>query len=287
MDSALNVPQLLRQYGLHPDKRLGQHFLTDPVALTRIVEAAGLRPDDQVLEVGPGVGSLTVALAPHCRRLVAVEVDERLRLVLERVLHPYPQVQVIFGDILAQDPAALMEEAPYVVVANLPYYITGAVIRHLLMARRRPTRLVLTVQREVAARICAPPGKMSLLSVSVQVFGEAQTLFRLPRGAFYPPPEVESAVVRVEVYPQPRVPEAALPAFFRLAKAAFAQRRKTLRNTLAGGLGLSKAQAEALLRQAHIEPSRRAETLSMDEWVALTQAYQTSGAGTSGASPQA
>lgn len=273
MDSALNVPQLLRQYGLTPDKRLGQHFLVDPVALGRIVEAADLSPRAQVLEVGPGVGSLTVALAPHCRRLVAVEVDPRFRLVLERVLHPYPHVEVIFGDILAQDPAVLMGDEPYLVVANLPYYITGAVVRHLLTARRRPRRMVLTVQREVAARITATPGQMSLLSVSVQVFGEPRVVARVPRGAFYPLPEVESAVVRVEMYPEPRVPEAQLPVFFRVARAGFAQRRKNLRNALSAGLGLTKQEVEAVLRQAAIEPTRRAESLNMEEWQRLTALF--------------
>lgn len=270
MDSALNVPQLLRQYGLTPNKRLGQHFLVDPVALGRIVAAADLSPQDQVLEVGPGVGSLTVALAPHCRRLVAVEMDRRFRLVLERVLHPYPHVEVVFGDILAQDPAALMADEPYLVVANLPYYITGAVVRHLLTARRRPRRMVLTVQREVAARMTATPGKMSLLSVSVQVFGEPRMVTRVPRGAFYPLPEVESAVVRVEMYAEPLVPEPLLPVFFRLARAGFAQQRKTLRNTLSAGLGLPKPEIEATLQRAGIDPTRRAESLNMAEWQRLT-----------------
>ncbi len=275
MDSPLNlkVPQLLRQYGLRPDKRLGQHFLVNPVALERIVAAAELRPEDQVLEIGPGVGSLTVHLASRCGRVVAVEVDERLRMVLQRVLQPYPQVEVIFGDILQQDPAALMGGAPYRVVANLPYYITGAVIQHLMDASLRPSRMVLTVQREVAARLTAPPGKMSLLSVSVQVFGAVRTVLRLPPGAFYPPPEVASAVVRVDMYPQPLVPEAQLPLFFRLARAAFAHRRKNLRNNLAAGLGWSKAEAEALLREAGIAPTQRAEALSMAQWQALTAAY--------------
>lgn len=275
MDPAVNLPQLLRQYGLYPDKRLGQHFLTDPVALERIVEAAALGPEDQVLEVGPGAGSLTVRLAQRCRRVVAVEVDERLRLLLERVLHPYPQVEVVFGDILEQDPAALMGEQPYLVVANLPYYITGAVVRHLLMARVRPMRLVLTVQREVADRITAGPGQMSLLAVSVQVFGAAQRVARIPRGAFYPMPEVESAVVRVDVFPHPRVPEAHLEHFFRLARAAFAYRRKNLRNNLSAGLGWPKAEAEALLREAGIDPGQRAEALDWPDWEALTRAFAT------------
>ncbi len=272
MDSSLNVPQLLRQYGLRPDKRLGQNFLVSPAGLQKVVAAAGLTADDAVLEIGPGVGSLTVLLAKQVRRVVAVELDERLRPPLEAVLRPYPQVTLVFGDILKQDVAALMGHTPYKVVANIPYYITSAVIRHLLEAHSRPERLVLTVQREVAERIVARPPHMSLLALSVQVFGEARLAARLPAGAFYPRPQVDSAVVRVDMTP-PRVPEAHLDAFFRLAKAGFAQRRKTLRNALAAGLGWPTAQALALLEAAGIDPRRRAETLSLEEWAALTAAY--------------
>ncbi len=273
MDPSLNVPQLLRRYGLRPDRRLGQNFLVSPGGLARVVEAADLAPDDAVLEIGPGVGSLTVLLAERARRVVAVELDERLRPALEAVLRPYPQVTLVFGDILKQDIAALMGRGAYKVVANIPYYITSAVIRHLLAARTRPERLVLTVQREVAERITAQPPHMSLLALSVQVFGEARLAARLPAGAFYPRPQVDSAVVRVDVT-SPRVPEAQLDAFFRLAKAGFAQRRKTLRNALAAGLGWPTAQALALLEAAAIDPRRRAETLSLGEWATLTAAYE-------------
>ncbi len=273
MDPSLNVPQLLRRYGLRPDRRLGQNFLVSPGGLARVVEAADLAPDDAVLEIGPGVGSLTVLLAERARRVVAVELDERLRPALEAVLRPYPQVTLVFGDILKQDIAALMGRGAYKVVANIPYYITSAVIRHLLAARTRPERLVLTVQREVAERITAQPPHMSLLALSVQVFGKARLAARLPAGAFYPRPQVDSAVVRVDVT-SPRVPEAQLDAFFRLAKAGFAQRRKTLRNALAAGLGWPTAQALALLEAAAIDPRRRAETLSLGEWATLTAAYE-------------
>lgn len=273
MDPSLNVPQLLRRYGLRPDRRLGQNFLVSPGGLARVVEAADLAPDDAVLEIGPGVGSLTVLLAERARRVVAVELDERLRPALEAVLRPYPQVTLVFGDILQQDIAALMGRGAYKVVANIPYYITSAVIRHLLAARTRPERLVLTVQREVAERITAQPPHMSLLALSVQVFGEARLAARLPAGAFYPRPQVDSAVVRVDVT-SPRVPEAQLDAFFRLAKAGFAQRRKTLRNALAAGLGWPTAQALVLLEAAAIDPRRRAETLSLGEWATLTAAYE-------------
>ncbi len=283
MDSAVNLPALLRQFGLRPDKRLGQNFLISPAALQKVVEAADLAPDDAVLEIGPGAGALTVRLASRAGRVVAVELDERLRPLLEAVLRPYPNVRLVFGDILQQHPAALMGSGDYAVVANIPYYITSAVIRHLLGGEARPRRMVLTVQREVAQRIVAQPPQMSLLALSVQVFGEARMVARLPAGAFYPRPKVDSAVVRVDITP-PRIPEAQLNAFFRLAKAGFAQRRKTLRNTLAAGLGWPPAQAAALLEGAGIDPRRRAETLSLDEWAVLTAHFVRQGAG-EGASP--
>jgi 16S rRNA (adenine1518-N6/adenine1519-N6)-dimethyltransferase len=274
----VNVPDLLRRYGLRPDKRLGQNFLIDEAALQRVVEAASLGAEHAVLEIGPGLGSLTRLLATHSRRVVAVELDEALMPALEEILAPYANIRLVQGDILALDPYELMQEgeagpAPgYRVVANIPYYITSALIRHLLEARQPPELLTLTVQREVAERICAAPGELSLLGLSVQVYGHPQVVGRIPAGAFYPPPKVDSAVIRVDLYDRPRIPAPQLAAFFRLAKAGFSQKRKTLRNALAGGMGWKPAQAEAILRQAGIDPQRRAETLSLDEWGALTQA---------------
>jgi 16S rRNA (adenine1518-N6/adenine1519-N6)-dimethyltransferase len=283
----LNVPELLRAYGLRPDKRLGQNFLVDPIALQRVVQAAGLSPDDAILEIGPGLGSLTRYLAQAGRQVLAVELDERLLAPLHEVLQPYPNVRVVHGDILDLDPAELMEpvlsepdgEPPprYVVVANIPYYITSPLIRHLLESQGRPAslppgRLTLTVQAEVAARICAGPGEMSLLAIGVQVYGRPQVAARIPAGAFYPVPQVDSAVVRVDLYPQPLFPPPVLDEVFRLAKAGFGQKRKMLRNALAGRLGIPAAQAEALLRSAGIEPTRRAETLSLEEWGGLAAA---------------
>ncbi len=275
MDPAVNLPALLRQFGLRPDRRLGQNFLVSPAALQKVINAADLTPDAQVLEIGPGAGSLTMLLAQRARRVVAVELDERLRPLLAAVLQPYANVTLVFGDILKQQPETLMGEQPYAVVANIPYYITSAVIRHLLEAAVRPTRLVLTVQKEVAQRITAAPPAMSLLALSVQVFGKARIMARLPAGAFYPRPKVDSAVVRVDIAPQPRIPAEQLDDFFRLAKAGFSQRRKTLRNTLAAGLQWQPARAEALLQEAGIDPRRRAETLTLEAWGALTAAYCT------------
>jgi 16S rRNA (adenine1518-N6/adenine1519-N6)-dimethyltransferase len=270
--------ELLRRYGLRPHKGLGQNFLIDEAALQRVVEAAELQPQDAALEVGPGLGSLTRLLAKRIRRVVAVELDAGLIPILQEVLSDFPNVQIVHGDILALDPDEVMREAgatpDYCVVANIPYYITSALIRHLLETRHPPKRLTLTVQSEVAQRICATPGEMSLLALSVQVYGRPQVAAHIPAGAFYPPPKVDSAVIRVDLYEQPRLPATQLGDFFRLAKAGFAQKRKTLRNALASGMGWKPARAEALLRQAGIDPQRRAETLSLDEWGALTAALQ-------------
>jgi 16S rRNA (adenine1518-N6/adenine1519-N6)-dimethyltransferase len=298
----LDVGGLLRQHGLRPDKRLGQNFLIDPAALQRVVEAAGLSKDQAVLEVGAGLGSLTRYLAVLARQVAAVELDSDLIPLLETVLAPYPNVHILQGDILSLDPALILSslypppatppssdildssgstlqsprsDPSYLVVANIPYYITSALIRQLLEARLRPERLVLTVQREVAERITAGPGEMSLLALSVQVYGWPRIMGRIPAGAFYPPPKVDSAVTRVDLYPTPRIPIPSLKTFFRLAKAGFSQKRKTLRNALAGGMHLEPPQAADLLQAAGIDPQRRAETLSLEEWGKLVEVYST------------
>ncbi|MBN1537323.1 MAG: ribosomal RNA small subunit methyltransferase A [Anaerolineales bacterium] len=279
--SPLDVPGLLSQAGLRPNKRLGQNFLVDSVALGKVVEAADLTDDDAVLEVGAGLGSLTRYLAVGAGFVTAIELDERLFHVLTKVMAPFDNVRLVQGDILALDPAALFESGTpqkidkgYVVAANIPYYITSAVIRHLLEARRQPQRVVLTVQREVAERICAKPGDMSLLALSVQVYGEPEITARIPAGAFYPAPQVDSSVVRVRLLKDPVIPPRQLKSFFRLAKAGFSQKRKTLRNALAGGMQWSPMQAGEILQSAGIDPQRRAETLSLEEWGKLVDAFE-------------
>jgi len=269
----LDISRLLRDYGLYARKGLGQNFLADPAILQRIVSAAELPANAIVLEVGPGLGSLTRYLAVAARQVVAVELDRNLIPVLEDVLGGCGNVSIVQGDMLDLDPAALMGGSGYYVVANIPYYITSAIIRHLLESSARPRRLVLTVQREVAERICALPGDLSLLALSVQVYGNPSVAARIPAGAFYPPPKVDSAVVRVDVLPEPRVSADRLEDFFELTKAGFSQKRKTLRNSLSGGMGMPAAAAEDLLRRAGVDPQRRAETLSIEEWGALVDQY--------------
>lgn len=266
----LNVAALLRAHGLQASKGLGQNFLQDDEVLAKIVSAAGVTADDDVLEIGPGLGSLTRHLALSARSVTAVELDSSLIPVLGEVLKPFGNVRVVQGDILNFAPAELMPGSDYMVAANIPYYITSAVFRHLLDKPPRPRRIALTIQKEVAERICAAPGEMSLLALSVQVYGKPSIATKIPAEAFYPAPKVDSAVIRVDLYPEPLIPAGRLEAFFRLAKAGFSQKRKTLRNSLSAGLAIPAPEAANLLSAAGIDPMRRAETLSIDEWGRLT-----------------
>lgn len=271
MPETLPTARLLRQFGIHPNKRLGQNFLVDETALQKITAIAEIQPAETVLEIGPGLGNLTRHLAEAANRVVAVEIDKRFIPVLKTTLAAYDNIHLVEGDILALNPAELISNTPYLVVANIPYYITSPLLRHLLENQYPPTRMILTIQHEVATRICASPGELSLLALSVQVFGSPSILLRLPAGAFYPPPKVDSAVVRVDLYTHPVIPAAELNQFFRLAKAGFSQKRKTLRNALAGGMHWKKTEAESWLLAAGLEPSRRAETLSLEEWSCLAR----------------
>jgi len=265
----LNAAALLKRYGLRAEKSLGQNFLQDPFALEKIVSAAEINSTDTVLEVGPGLGSLTRYLAVSAKGVVAVELDLKLLPPLKAILAPYQNVRVIHGDILKLVPDELIEEQDYVVVANIPYYITSAVIRHLLESKSKPRRIVLTIQREVAERICAKPGDMSLLALSVQVYGKPRIAARIPAEAFFPAPKVDSAVLCVDVYPTPQIKPELLDMFFKLIKAGFSQKRKTLRNSLSSGLHISPTSAVDLLTRANVDPQRRAETLSIEEWEKL------------------
>jgi 16S rRNA (adenine1518-N6/adenine1519-N6)-dimethyltransferase len=277
---AIPVRRLLRKYDLRPKKQLGQNFLTDGNSLRKVVDAARIKESDVVLEIGPGLGSLTRYLAVEAYHVVAVELDSRFLPPLQEVLALYDNVTIILGDILDQNIETLLSkvvESPgkgYIVVANIPYYITSAVIRHLIDAEIRPDRMVLTVQREVAIRICAQPPDLSLLALSVQVFGSPTIAAKIPAGAFYPPPRVDSAVIRVEIFPSPLIPPPYLKTFFQLVKAGFGQKRKVLRNSLSAGLGISKSRVESILIDLQIDPNRRAETLSLDEWRTLSVYYQ-------------
>lgn len=268
----LNAAALLKRYGLRADKRLGQNFLQDPLALEQIAAVSEIASTDCVLEIGAGLGSLTRHLSVSAREVVAVELDEKLIPVLRGVIKPYANVRLIHGDILKLQPKDLGLPPDYIVAANIPYHITSAIIRHLLESEPKPRRIVLTVQKEVAERICSNPPDMSLLALSVQVYGRPSIEARISAGAFFPAPKVDSAVVKIEIYSEPRIPFPLLPQFFKLVKAGFGQKRKTLRNALSAGLGISPLDAENLLANAGIDSRRRAETLNLDEWKILATA---------------
>lgn len=273
----MNDRDRLERHAITPKKSLGQNFLHDPNTLEKIVALAELDPGATVLEIGPGTGNLTQVLARHAARLVAVELDDRLIPLLRDTMGDQPHVEVIHGDILDLDLSALLGDAPYSVVANLPYYITSAILRHLLEAPHRPQRVVITVQREVAERIVAEPDDMSLLAVSVQYYGRPEIVMRLKPAVFWPRPDVDSAVVRIDVYERPPVDVPDSGAFFRVVRAGFSQKRKQLRNALSGGLQIEKTSADDLLLAAGIAPQRRAETLTLAEWAALTRAAVSAG----------
>jgi len=273
------IGELLRRYEIVPHKGLGQHFLASPRVLERIVAAAELSQQDTVLEIGAGLGTLTRVLAAASGHVVTVETDRRLIPVLDQELATCSNVQVVEGDILQLNPATLMAQRPYQVVANLPYAITSAVIRHLLEADRPPQCMVLTVQREVAERIVARGGRMSLLTISVHFYGQPRMLFRIPRRAFYPPPEVESAVIRIDRHARLPVQTHDVPAFFRVVRAGFSQPRKQLRNSLAAGLGLAPAVVVEALLACAVDPRRRAEKLGLEEWACVAQALHGERAG--------
>ncbi|MBS3752642.1 MAG: ribosomal RNA small subunit methyltransferase A [Anaerolineales bacterium] len=269
----INISALMQKYKLRPKKNLGQNFLTDPQSLERIVEIADISPQDTVLEIGAGLGHLTRYLAEAAKRVVAVEFDERLIPPLREVLAKYDNVDIIQGDILSLAPKDIIDDKNYLVVANIPYYITSAITRHLLEAENKPRRLVLTVQREVAKRMCAVSGDMNILALSIQIYGEPYITSHIPAAAFHPPPKVDSASVRIDLYRQPVLPEKQLDTFFRLVRAGFQHKRKTLRNSLSAGLSWPKEKVEEMLEEADILARRRAETLSLPEWIILTRQH--------------
>lgn len=270
----LDIPKLLRRYGLNPSKGLGQNFLIDEHFLKQIAQAADIGTDDAVLEVGAGVGNLTRRLAQNAKTVVAVEKDLKIIPILNEVVKGYGNIRIVAGDILQLDPQQLMPKNGYIAAANIPYYITSSLLRHLLEAPLKPGRMVLTLQAEVARRICAAPGDLSLLALSVQVYGNPQIVLDIPASAFYPLPKINSAVLRVDLFPQPLIPSELLNDFFHLIKAGFSQKRKMLHNALCAGLTWSKNVVTDLLSSAGIDSHRRAQTLSMTEWHSLTANYQ-------------
>jgi len=277
LTSAGVLKSLLRSRGIHLSKRLGQNFLCNESAVRRIVET--LDPDSSALEIGAGVGTLTVPLAQRVRKLVAVEIDDRLIPLLQDHLKACPNVSLIHDDILHVDltDVASRLECTFDVVGNLPYQITSPLLDKLVRARATIGQAVLMVQREVADKILSPVGSGhgSALGVFVQAFAQVQKLFHVSRGAFFPPPQVDSTVFKLTFLPQPRF-RANEVTYFKVVRAAFNLRRKTIRQALIQSpfLGLPAAQVESLLSQTNIDHKRRGETLTLEEFDQLAAAVE-------------
>jgi len=269
---AHQLDTLLRRHSIELDYRLGQNFLIDPSMRDAIAEAAGTTPDDEVLEVGSGVGTLTIALAPRCRKLVAVELDRHLIPLLRDVLLGHENVEIVRSDILQLDLAAMFPNGGEVIAGNIPYNVTGALIRKLLDHPPRPKRLSLVVQKEVAERWTAISGA-SLATVAVQVYAEARMVFTIPGDSFMPPPRVDSALVTLDVRERPAVDVDNMDAFFRLVEAVFQFRRKQLGGALGRIEGVSSTDAGKRLSELGIDPERRPQTLTLPEWETVYGAF--------------
>jgi 16S rRNA (adenine1518-N6/adenine1519-N6)-dimethyltransferase len=273
--------KLLRKFDLRAKKGLGQHFLIDDNVLEAILTAAELSPTDTVIEVGPGLGLMTAELARRAGWVIAIELDNRLADILKKTLS-HDNIVILNEDVLGTDPATLLQGRapgfppalrPYKVVANLPYYITSPVLRHFLEASVKPEVMVVMVQKEVAKAIVAEAGQRSVLSISVQFYGKPSIVTLVPAGAFYPAPEVDSAIVKIDVYRQPPVAVDNVEGFFKLVRAGFTAARKQVANSLSQGLGLPKSDVLDLLEKTGIDPQRRAETFTLEEWARLWRVF--------------
>lgn len=251
-----------------PKKSLGQHWLRDRLTLEHIADCAELTAEDTVLEIGPGLGTLTSELLRQAGKVISVEFDEDLARKLPGQF-PGKNLTVVHQDILQYDITKL--PAGYKVAANVPYYITSKIVQHLMTSANKPSIAVLLVQKEVAERLAARPGDMSILAVSAQIHAEVSLGDVVPAELFTPPPKVDSQVVILRTRKQSLVGADHEKQFFRVVKAGFSAKRKKLRSSLAGGLGVPKDTAEQYLRQAQISPDARAEDLSLGDWLQLSQ----------------
>ena len=254
---------------------MGQHFLADADIVGQIVTAAELAPQDTVLEIGPGRGFLTRQLVAQAGRVFALELDDALADSLAQRLDNPSNLTVVPGDARSIDVSSLIgAQTPYKMVANLPYYAANPIVRHFLEEQLQPSLMVVMLQKEVAQSMLAEPGGMGLLSVATQYYAEGRLICQVPPQAFHPPPKVSSAVVRLDIRPSPAVEVNDTEAFFNLVRSGFSAPRKQLRNSLSHGLGLSGSDTTQFLGSAGIDGSRRAETLTMEEWAQIYRVWE-------------
>lgn len=273
------VREFLSKQGIRPRKSLGQHFLVDSGALRRIIDAADLSSVDTVVEVGPGPGVLTRELLLRAGSVIAIEKDESIAEGLRQAYLGDPKIRILAADMLKVDPGELTGGAPYKVVANLPYYVAAPILRRFLEAGAPPQRLVVLLQREVAESVVAKPGDMSMISVATQVYAAGRIVGHVKPGSFVPAPKVDSSILQLDPYDRPRVFDREnADSFFDIARAGFRSRRKQIGNSLSLGLGKDRELIVSALISAGIDPQRRAETLSVEEWGELHRALRETGA---------
>jgi len=264
---SVEVRKLLSQSGLRARKGLGQHFLVDETFLEIIASAAELSPEDTVIEVGPGLGVLTVELARRAGRVVAVELDAKLAALIKKRLSSLTNVNIVHADILKVNLSPLLKDrSEYKVVANIPYYITSPILRYFIEASPRPSLMVVMVQKEVGEAIAAGPGDMSVLAVSLQIYSKPRIVAHVPSQSFYPSPKVDSVIVRFDMLPEPAIKVENTDDFLEVVRSGFSSPRKQLRNSLAHGLGVRPSEVVPMLEKAQVEPQRRPEALSLEEW---------------------
>lgn len=290
------IKYLLKKYHLRPRKDLGQHFLIDDKVVNKLIKAADLSPYDIVIEIGPGLGiPLTYRLAQKAGRIIAVEIDKKMVEVLKKTCGEFKNLKVICEDILKINPVQIVQpvqnvqleqakrsnnlnkdlwvDRTYKVISSLPYYITSPVLRKFLEAECKPEMMVLLVQKEIAEKVTACPPDMSILAVSVQFYAKPEIIDYVSKESFYPVPEVDSAILRItriqHEFKSTNGTRIDPKSFFKIVKAGFSERRKQLKNSLAGGLQINQDQIVDLLKKSQINPTRRAETLTMEEWVKL------------------
>jgi len=284
---------LLKKYKIYPSKRLGQNFLIDKGAVKRVIEAANLQPDDIVLEIGPGTGVLTIELAKRVKKVIAVEKDQKMIEILKETLKEFENVEIVQEDILkfqipngaqaklgrvAGGLESKLQIPNYKVVGNLPFYLTAPAIRKFLEAKNRPKEMVLIVQKEVGQRICAKPPDMSILAVSVQFYAKPKIVSYISKKSFWPQPKVDSAIIRITPrQPAPYRNEVSgagfRERFFGIVRAGFSQPRKQILNNFSKRLQLNKEEIKAWLLEGEIQPSQRAETLTIKDWIKLTKTF--------------
>lgn len=263
---------LLRKNRIRPTKSMGQNFLTETEVVQEIVEVAEIKPGDKVIEIGPGMGILSREILAVGAELTAVELDRDLAALLRTDLADQPNFTLVEQDARYLDPNELMPNVEYQVAANLPYSVATVILRNLMESDHPPTRMTVMVQREVAERMTAEPGDMSLLGLATDLYAEAGIALIVPPDVFFPPPKVESAVVRMDTRAKLRGTEAMRERMFELATMAFQRKRKTLSNGLSMGLGMPKSETDEILSSIGIDPKRRPQTLNVDEWLQVAEA---------------